>query len=645
MYRSSLLILALTLSACWHPTPPDGALACNLSGKACPDDYSCISGTCWRNGHEPDMATPSTCFDANKDGDESDVDCGGSCARCDAGKTCGQNADCASSFCNATTGLCVQSSCEDGIKDGTETDVDCGGDGQCPRCVVGKGCLGGSDCASSNCDGSHLCVSLQCQDGVKNGSETDVDCGGTVCAACADGRSCMAGSDCSSTFCAVTSHVCVASRCENQMRDGSETDVDCGGSCHGCAVNMHCSVASDCATSSCVSSWCALVSGPPNWLPVASMPTARSGFGIATASDSRIYVIAGDTNTASDTSGYTTVVESFAPNAWGAGAAFPSATVSSCAMTGADGKIYAVGGLVPAGMSSTPTANVYVFAPAGGWTAGSSLPAPLANMACAVDDKGRLFAFGGQTTGGPTNEVLVFASGSWSSLGAWALPANQSYPSGARGPDGRMYLTGGFVYPSSNPYPSTTYVYNPSTNTWTRAHDMKTGRYLHASVSAPDGRLYVVGGSGMGSPTLASCEAYSPATDSWVDCANLTARYNFGAAIGVDGRIYAAGGTTTGGVTGVVEAYGPVVSVSPSGATRGATATVTGSNFAASANVTVHFGDVKAAAIASGTSDASGNLSAPIAFAVPNVLPATYRIYVVDDRSQFPVSAAFTVTP
>lgn len=63
----------------------------------------------------------------------------------------------------------------------------------------------------NNCGGcgivcsSHICVSSACQtatcsDSVKNGNETDVDCGGT-CSKCSSGKHCLAGSDCTSGIC------------------------------------------------------------------------------------------------------------------------------------------------------------------------------------------------------------------------------------------------------------------------------------------------------------------------------------------------------------------------------------------------------------------------------------------------------------
>ena len=81
--------------------------------------------------------------------------------------------------------------CGDGIMNGSETGVDCGG-----------GC---NPCSS-------------CNDGVKNGNETGVDCGGD-CAPC--------------------------STCDDGVKNGDETGIDCGGSCGPCVTSV-----SYCASSS-----------------------------------------------------------------------------------------------------------------------------------------------------------------------------------------------------------------------------------------------------------------------------------------------------------------------------------------------------------------------------------------------------------
>jgi hypothetical protein len=91
--------------------------------------------------------------------------------------------------------------CADGVKDGLETHVDCGG-GICPPCAVGKMCLINADCVSLGCDVTTLtCDANQCHDGIKDGTETDVDCGGSICPLCAAGKMCLINADCSPGIC------------------------------------------------------------------------------------------------------------------------------------------------------------------------------------------------------------------------------------------------------------------------------------------------------------------------------------------------------------------------------------------------------------------------------------------------------------
>lgn len=84
----------------------------------------------------------------------------------------------------------------DGIKDGTETDVDCGGPGA-PPCGVGKSCQNDADCVDKYCAAdTKRCVVPRNDDGVRNGTETDVDCGGQSGNKCGEGLVCTADSDC-----------------------------------------------------------------------------------------------------------------------------------------------------------------------------------------------------------------------------------------------------------------------------------------------------------------------------------------------------------------------------------------------------------------------------------------------------------------
>lgn len=79
----------------------------------------------------------ATCNDGIQNGNETGVDCGGSCPPCE-----------------------VEPTCNDGIQNGDETGVDCGG--SCPPCEAEP----------------------TCNDGIQNGDEEGVDCGGTFCEPC-----------------------------------------------------------------------------------------------------------------------------------------------------------------------------------------------------------------------------------------------------------------------------------------------------------------------------------------------------------------------------------------------------------------------------------------------------------------------------
>ncbi len=108
---------------------------------------ACASGTC-----EP-TPPPDSCFDRVKDGDETAVDCGGSCAEhCAAAAACHVDTDCQSDSCSAA-GICAAPTCTDGIVDGFESGVDCGGTA-CAACAVGVHCVFDLDCETTHCDGT-----------------------------------------------------------------------------------------------------------------------------------------------------------------------------------------------------------------------------------------------------------------------------------------------------------------------------------------------------------------------------------------------------------------------------------------------------------------------------------------------------------
>lgn len=142
-----------------------------------------------------------------------------------------------------------ESICSDGVRNGDETDLDCGG--SCRSCTDGAMCDVDADCVGS-CD-SGTCVS--CMDMAMNGMETDVDCGGPACGGCADTAMCVANDDCTSRRCEGTS----CTSCVDGLQNGGEIAVDCGGSdCMGCPTGTACTFDADCASGDCDAGMCAM---------------------------------------------------------------------------------------------------------------------------------------------------------------------------------------------------------------------------------------------------------------------------------------------------------------------------------------------------------------------------------------------------
>ena len=130
-----------------------------------------------------------TCDDDAKNQDETGKDCGGPTCRvepngkCPDGDACLTHADCGSNFCSPGK-LCAPAGCGNSAKDPNETDLDCGGDGcrATKPCALTQACVIHADCASGSCK-SNKCVAASCSDGIKNQSETAIDCGGPTCSA------------------------------------------------------------------------------------------------------------------------------------------------------------------------------------------------------------------------------------------------------------------------------------------------------------------------------------------------------------------------------------------------------------------------------------------------------------------------------
>ena len=136
------------------------------------------------------------------------------------------------------TGGQVSPTCKDGIQNGNEKGVDCGG--SCPACPTCKDGIKNGNELGVDCGGNICPECPTCKDGIKNGNELGVDCGGScpACPTCKDGikNGNELGVDCGGSCPACPT-------CKDGIKNGNELGVDCGGSCAGVFCPFQCPTA------------------------------------------------------------------------------------------------------------------------------------------------------------------------------------------------------------------------------------------------------------------------------------------------------------------------------------------------------------------------------------------------------------------
>jgi hypothetical protein len=158
----------------------DRGCACS-SAMPCADGLECVAGIC---GTFEDATLESDQDDGSADGTMSgeETSDGGDTSATSSGETT-QTSATATPTSSDTTGdeessevessseesETSQASCANGIKDGDESDVDCGG--SCPGCDNGKECESDGDCLSAHCENG-LCADEQVAE-----CQTNADCG------------------------------------------------------------------------------------------------------------------------------------------------------------------------------------------------------------------------------------------------------------------------------------------------------------------------------------------------------------------------------------------------------------------------------------------------------------------------------------
>jgi N-acetylneuraminic acid mutarotase/uncharacterized protein YkwD len=283
------------------------------------------------------------------------------------------------------------------------------------------------------------------------------------------------------------------------------------------------------------------------WNTVASLPAARSQLAAATDSSGRIYAIGGQDAMAN----LLTEVDVYTPSTgtWSSAASLPQALSGLAAVSGTDGKIYVLGH----GDSFLGQVNsVDVYDPsANQWTPLTSDPIPgtfdQAEVARGPD--GKIYVFGGfDSNHNVLASVAVFdpaaaAGQRWSTL--LNMPFARAAGAAALGPDGNIYLAGGYGGSGFGaPFVARVDVFNPASDSWSQAPDMPYASTPGMTLTTgADGRIYIVGTNIPGAPTV---QTYQPSTGTWAAATDIpTPRDDAAATLGTDGQLYILGGRVT----------------------------------------------------------------------------------------------------
>ena len=238
------------------------------------------------------------------------------------------------------------------------------------------------------------------------------------------------------------------------------------------------------------------------------------------------------------------------PQMWSTTNAMTSPRHDHTATLLADGRVLVTGGTVLA----TPVPQYYSSAElyhpdSSQWTAaaGNMISTRTRHTATLLKD-GRVLIVGGYNGGSSSTSYVataeIFNPGSGDFIPAGSLTARSNHTATLLS-DGRVLVVGGInrtVIGSTLTYLSNCRIYDPTSNLWSNAGDLVTGRANHTATLLADGRVLVVGGLDQDG-AMSDTELYDPATNTWAYITNLkTYRYNHTATLLPNGQLFAAGG-------------------------------------------------------------------------------------------------------
>ena len=297
------------------------------------------------------------------------------------------------------------------------------------------------------------------------------------------------------------------------------------------------------------------------------MPTSRGQVAVMAGDDGLIYVMGGFDGGDPPLS----TVQAYNPavDAWTNKAPMPWITRGAGVARGLDGIIYVISGYNDTLVAPYPNAMQAYNATSNSWILKASVPVPAWIGAAATGDNGKIYFFGGESTGAfYSNVTQVYdpVADAWTN--GTQMPTGRRGISAVKGADGMIYVMGGY----NGSVLSVVEAYDPAADTWTTKASMPSAKVEFGAVLGPDNKIYVIGGgrttANNAGPGYNTVEVYDPRTDTWSiptwsESLLPTQRKELGATLGKNGRIYAIGGAVPGYTNANEEALIVLQNLSP----------------------------------------------------------------------------------
>ena len=300
------------------------------------------------------------------------------------------------------------------------------------------------------------------------------------------------------------------------------------------------------------------------FLPSGDMTTPRALYGVAALPDGRVLFVGGIADfqvILGEADLYDPAGDGFVPTGSAIVARMRPSTI-----TLQDGRVLVAGGR--GGPKAIALDSAEIYDPASGqFSATGNLSEPHYEPSAALLDDGRVLIAGGYAGRDPiaTADLYDPATGQFSPTGNLNVARIQS-TGVTRLADGRILIVGGSGVEGE--LLASAEIYDPASGQFSLAGEMPEARAQHALVTLVDGRVLVVGGSGEpganGFPTYnATALLYDPATATFTPTGDLAHPRDMAAAARLpDGRVLIAGGSRLQGEPGsvtvpIAEIYDP----------------------------------------------------------------------------------------